>query len=120
MTTFQIMAIASMGTFLVLTMLAAGTGRLGRVPALLWTLIWGTGIVAVLFPGWTTTIANSVGIHRGADLLLYIVVIIMTAGFFSMYLRLRQVRREFTLLVRKIAIMEGKAMTGEEEDGGNV
>lgn len=106
MTGFQYIGIIAMILFLLITIGAMSTKRLGRIPSLLWILVWAFGIIALFNPNITTTLANSVGIHRGADLLLYIVVIIMTTGFFSMYLRLRQIRKEFTLLVRKLSIIE--------------
>ena len=46
------------------------------------------------------------GISRGTDLLLYIMVLAVLQGFLLVYLRLRRVRRELTILVRKLALLE--------------
>ena len=102
-----------LAVILVMTILIASQRRIGRIAAIIWSIIWIAAIVAILIPDATTRIANTVGIHRGADLVLYIVAILMSAGFISMYMRLRQVRREFTLLVRKIAILETMEQNGD-------
>ena len=114
MTGYQYIGIVAIGMFLLVTLLAMGTRRIGRMPGLAWTVIWLCGIGALIVPDATTSLANAVGIHRGADLLLYVVVIIMTIGFFSMYLRLRQLRREFTLLVRRISIMDARSSVRDQ------
>lgn len=106
MSGFQYIGLAVVGFLLLLTIGAMGTRRVGRPAGLIWSAIWVLGVIALLDPEFTTRIANTVGIRRGADLLLYLLVIVMTVGFFSMYLRLRQLRREFTLLVRRLSIME--------------
>lgn len=113
MSGFQYIGVATLAALLLITIMLIGTKKVGRIPGLTWLLIWACGIIALMQPDVTTLIANVVGIHRGADLLLYVVVIIMTIGFFSMYLRLRQLRREFTLLIRRISIMDMDSPEGE-------
>lgn len=73
-----------------------------------WLIVLIGGGIAVTWPSLTSRIAQSVGIGRGADLLLYVTVPIMLAGFWMLYLRLRYLRRELTLMVRHIAIAEAE------------
>ena len=113
MSGFQYIGVVTLAALLVLTIILISTKKVGRISGLIWLMIWTCGIIALVQPDVTTLIANIVGIHRGADLLLYVVVIIMTIGFFSMYLRLRQLRREFTLLIRRISIMDMDSPEGE-------
>ena len=103
---FQAFLLISLALLLLLIGFALKKGRIGRGTAFIWTIVCIAATLATLAPNVTTSIANTVGIHRGTDLLLYVMVLVMGFGFFSMYLRLRQVRREFTVLIRKIAIAE--------------
>lgn len=62
------------------------------------------GAVFVIEPDWSTGVARLLGIGRGADLVLYLLVLATSWGFLSMYMRLRAVRRDMTVLVRRIAL----------------
>ena len=64
--------------------------------------------LAVVWPDATTRIARFVGLGRGVNLLLYCTVVVMMAGFFMVYIRLRRVRQELTLLVRHLAILQAQ------------
>ncbi len=64
--------------------------------------------VATIWPELTMKLANALGIGRGADLIFYCAVLAMLIGFWMTYIRLRHLRREITLLVRQIAIMEAE------------
>lgn len=66
---------------------------------------------AAIWPNATTDVARLVGIQRGTDLILYCAVLVMMVGFFLFYIRLRQVRRDLTRIVRHMAIMEASANT---------
>ncbi len=63
------------------------------------------GVLAVLWPDALTWVANLVGVRRGTDLVLYALVV--TTGFVasSLYLRLRRVEQEVTVLVRELALL---------------
>ena len=106
MTSFQIILL----TFAVISAITAiallskqVVGRATGVAVLLLSVL---GAVLTLFPNSTTAMAHLLGIGRGADLLLYLLVIGTSVGFLVMYVKLRVVRRELTLLVRKIAVAE--------------
>jgi hypothetical protein len=71
-------------------------------------LLWAAAGLAVIQPDLTTKVAHTVGIRRGADLLLYCAVVAMIAGFLMIYVRLRRLRREITLLVRELALRDGE------------
>ena len=67
----------------------------------------------------TTTVASLLGIRRGADLLLYCTALGSILGFFMMYLRLRRVRRDLTVLTRQIAIRLADRQAAPEIDQNN-
>lgn len=65
-------------------------------------------IFSVIFPELLNSIAQSVGIGRGADLLLYFLTIAYLFTLLSMYMRNRQTDEKITQLARKIALSESK------------
>ena len=106
MTVFQGTLIGVFGTLLVLTSVAIARKWLGARVGAIWIALWLVGLVAAAFPDLTTVVANAVGIDRGKDLVLYVATLVMLAGFFSVYLRLRRIRRELTIVVRHLALRE--------------
>ena len=70
----------------------------------LWTVFWLIGAVLVIFPDALQTIANFVGIGRGADLLIYLSLIILFFGLFDILVRLERIERDITKIVRKRAL----------------
>lgn len=103
---FQLLVLAVVGGLLVLTVLAAWRGWITRREGVTWSALWLAAGGAVLFPGLVSAMAKGVGIGRGADLLLYCAVVVMMIGFLMIYVRLRRLRREITLLVRHLAIRD--------------
>lgn len=61
-------------------------------------------VVAVLFPATLTTIAEWVGVGRGADLLLYGLTVVFFGFVASSYRRSRRLERHITLLTRELAL----------------
>lgn len=116
MTTFQIILVATLSLLALALVVLAARGAVGRLVAALGLAILGAGIVFSIEPDWTTAIAHTVGIRRGADLLLYLLVLFVLQGFLLMYLKLRRVRRELTLLVREIAIREASRAEPQKPD----
>ncbi|WP_116049066.1 DUF2304 domain-containing protein [Amycolatopsis palatopharyngis] len=65
-------------------------------------------IDAVLFPQHLTWIAHSLGIGRGADLVLYLLVVAFIFGMLNTYLRFRGTNQQVTELTRTLAIREAE------------
>jgi len=108
MSVFQIVLLAALGATVVLSLVLASRGALPRILAGL--LVGGScfGAVFVVEPDWATRLARVLGIGRGADLMLYALVLGTSWGFLSMYMRVRAVRRDMTLLVRRMALDEAQ------------
>ena len=66
---------------------------------------------AFAWPEITTKIAHLLGIRRGADLVLYCSVVVMLVGFLVVYIRMRRLQRELTLIVRHLAIRDARLMS---------
>jgi hypothetical protein len=82
------------------------TARLQAFKRIGFTLFCLFGVIAVLYPGVMTWLANRVGVGRGTDLLLYILVVVF--GFFALntYLRFKDTERRLTRLARAMAIRD--------------
>lgn len=75
----------------------------------LWSFIWFTVIIVAIIPDSTTTIANAVGIGRGADMLIYTTILILLYGFYRLIIGQEKQRKELTELTRRIAINSTKS-----------
>jgi hypothetical protein len=112
MSLFQLIAIP-----VIVVMLAVSIRNLFKAPAriaatLFWVVLWLATLFAVIYPDTTSQLARALGIHRGADLLVYSAVITFIAGFYVVSLRLRQMSREITLLTREVALLEAERAKG--------
>jgi len=75
-----------------------------RLTAFINALIWLGAAVAIAWPGLTTRVANSVGIGRGADLVLYFVALASLLLAFYFYSRLAHLESDISKIVRHLAI----------------
>ncbi len=62
------------------------------------------GIVAVLWPDLTTTVANTIGVGRGTDLLLYVLVMVFAYTAVATAQRIHRLERSITVLTRELAL----------------
>lgn len=62
------------------------------------------GIVAVLWPLLTTKVANAVGVGRGTDLVLYVLVMVVIYNAVASSQRMHRLEQTMTTLVRELAI----------------
>lgn len=88
---------------LVLIVPVSGARRLAvrRVLLLLTTI---AGILAIAFPELLNALANLVGVGRGTDLVLYVLVVVFVGNAISNSISHRQLEREVTKLARTAAI----------------
>lgn len=70
-------------------------------------------VYAVLRPDDVTWVANRLGVGRGADLILYVLVIAFVLGMLNFYLRFKTMDRRLTELARTIAIREAEVVNRE-------
>ncbi|WP_248258459.1 DUF2304 domain-containing protein [Georgenia sp. EYE_87] len=63
-------------------------------------------VLSVLFPSWLTWLARLLGVGRGADLLLYALVIAFLSSLATTYRTTALLNRRITVLARKIALAE--------------
>jgi len=84
---------------------------LRRVAGLLVVLV---GIVAVLWPDLTTTVANSVGVGRGTDLVLYLLVTVFAYSALTTAQRIHHLQHDITVLTRELALSQPAPPRGGE------
>ena len=113
MNAFQIILVSVLGTAMLAVAALLARGSVGRIVGALWIAVFAAGVVFAVEPNWTTAIAHRLGISRGTDLLLYVLVLVVLYGFLVIYLKLRRVRRELTLLVRELAIRQAERDAGD-------
>lgn len=73
----------------------------------------GLNVYAVLRPEDITWVANQLGIGRGADLLLYLLVLAFVFGMMNTYLRFGELNHQITELARALALREAEEMNRE-------
>ena len=97
-------------TFLGLVAVSIGVAQIGRFGLAATALVCsGTaGVLLVWNPTWATAIANSIGVGRGADLLLYLWVIASGAFLLLLFAQQRRQMAVITVLARHVAISEAR------------
>ncbi|GII22472.1 DUF2304 domain-containing protein [Planosporangium mesophilum] len=66
--------------------------------------------VAVVYPEATTWVAHLFGVGRGADLLLYALIVTFVFAVINFYLRLRESEQRVTELARAVAIRDAEVL----------
>lgn len=94
-----LMALAALGYF--------GFLRRNRLPVniMLVFLILIVAGAAVMFPAYTDTIAQSIGVGAGKDLIIYLVVVLLLFLALHFYTKFVDHQRQLAQLVREIAIL---------------
>jgi hypothetical protein len=68
---------------------------------------------AVLRPDDVTYLANRIGVGRGADLVLYLLVVAFVFVVLNVYLRFRDLGERYTDLARAVALREAETVNRE-------
>jgi hypothetical protein len=81
-----------------------------RIGLVLFALL---NVFAVLRPNDVTVVANWLGVGRGTDLLLYLLILAFLLGMLNYYLRFQGVDRRLTDLARALAVREAEIVNRE-------
>lgn len=63
-------------------------------------------VLSILFPDSTTAFANKLGVGRGADLLLYLTVLLLSWNLAENYLKFKKMEHRIAELTREIALIK--------------
>jgi len=105
-TPIQILLLAGLGSGAALTAARWKRGDLRTASACGWGALWASGMVLVAVPEWANTAARAVGVGRGADLVTYVLLVFLLGGVFRLMVVVDRQRREFTALVRELALKD--------------
>jgi hypothetical protein len=106
MTPFQWLSLGVLGLLWLREVVRLRQGRGARAVGLLRAFVWAGAAVAIALPDLTNRVALAVGIGRGADVVLYVFVLVFLGAAFFLYARLAQVQQQLTLLVRHLALRD--------------
>jgi small membrane protein len=72
------------------------------------------GIIAVLWPDLTTKAANAVGVGRGTDLVLYLLVTVFAYSALTTTQKIHRLQHDITVLTRELALLQPARSGGGE------
>lgn len=72
---------------------------------------------AALVPRATDKFAQALGVERGADLFVYVSVLVLLYAVYRLFVRTQKMHEEITELVRQIALANAKVPVKSEEGG---
>jgi len=108
MTMFQLLSVTALGLLLGWEFISLSRRSVRRAFWGLRCITWTAAIVAIVFPELVTRIALTVGIRRGADLVMYAMALAFLGTTFFFYSRYVRLQVQITELVRHLAIMEAQ------------
>lgn len=108
MNLFQIGGLIFCASMIILSIVAIARQKLRRLTGTMWLGFWTASALAIIWPNFTRNVANSLGIGRGTDLVMYCGLLAAAIGFFFFYLRFRQLEANLTKIVRHLAIQEAR------------
>lgn len=82
------------------------SGLLGVGSAIFWIFFWLIAIIFVWWPNALTVVANSLGIGRGTDLVLYVALAVVFYLLFRLSVRLEFINRDLTKVIRDRSLSE--------------
>lgn len=106
MNLFQLITVPLVITLFARSIFKLVQGKQPRAIVLLGAGIWLAAAIAILQPELTIQIAQIMGIGRGADLILYLLVISFIVLCFYFYNKLRKIESDITEIVRQLAIQD--------------
>ena len=104
MNLFQLLTLSVVAAVLAAEFLGLCRKSAGRKPRLLRIAVWSAAAAAIVDPGIPQAVAIRIGIGRGADLVLYLVVLAFLRASFYFYSCNMQLQRQLTEVVRHLAI----------------
>ena len=107
-----ILLAAIVGVALVLNRSTADA-RHQAIRRLLLMLFVAGAAASVLFPQILTRVANLIGVGRGADLLLYALVIAFLSFMATTFRRMNQLQSRITVLARELTLAQARAEDAE-------
>ena len=90
--------------------------RIPMADFLFWILVWIGTTLVIIFPEATSLLAHRLGIGRGADLIMYVSLLISFYLIFRLYLAVVRLEQAITMVVRAIALEQLPAAVDSSSD----
>ncbi|PKN02638.1 hypothetical protein CVU76_01200 [Candidatus Dojkabacteria bacterium HGW-Dojkabacteria-1] len=74
--------------------------------AFLWILFWIAGLILIWFPHLIDVIGSGLGVGRSIDAFVYIGIVYLLYVSLNQKIKLNEIKREITLLNRKLALRD--------------
>lgn len=91
-------------------------GSIKFTALIIWLVVWSAITFFAWWPKFSDLLANSIGIGRGVDALVYISVVALFYAEFRIYVKLQFVEHEITSLVRNLALQDTAVNENKEKD----
>ena len=101
---------------MLLLLYAVGQFHRSRPISILIVVCCVIGIVFVIFPRFSTDIANLLGVGRGADLVLYLLAVVTLAAICNLHLRIRASHETVTDIARAMAIISARKPSCDQQN----
>ena len=115
MNLFQLLTLSVVAAVLAAEFLGLCRKSAGRKSRLLRIAVWSAAAAAIVDPGIPQAVAIRIGIGRGADLVLYMVVLAFLWGSFYFYSGFVRLERQLTEVVRYVSIQNARRGRQEGE-----
>ncbi|HIP16382.1 MAG TPA: DUF2304 family protein [Methanothermococcus okinawensis] len=86
--------------------LKAKNSEINIEPAIFWIFVWMLVVLIAVFPQTMSYLATFTGVKRGVDSIIYLAIMILFYLQYRLYIKMENIEREITLIVREIAILE--------------
>ncbi len=116
MNLFQLLTLSVVAAVLAAEFLGLCRKTAGRKSRLLRIAVWSAAAAAIVDPGIPQAVAIRIGIGRGADLVLYLVVLAFLWGSFYFYSCFVRLERQLTEVVRYVSMQNARRGRQEGED----
>lgn len=88
------------------TVLQFRRGLISSKELTFWFILWLAVGVVVILPQTASFLANLLGVGRGADLVIYLSIVVLFYIVFRIFIRLDRLDREITKIVRELALQK--------------
>jgi len=106
MTVIQLVLVVIAGCGIAAAVSRFRRGGLSRLQLLLWSLLWLAVVGVVLRPETASFLARSLGVGRGADVVVYLAIAALFYLQFRLFGRLEDHERQITELTRALALKD--------------
>lgn len=100
----QIILIAVVAIMLIRLILKRKSREINNSYFVIWLVIWLLAILLILFPGISSYLADTVGVGRGVDLIIYVAIIAIFYLQFKLLMRIEKLEKDITHITRHLAI----------------